>query len=76
MKKRKRNTVDTVAITKSKLAIDKSILKQVKNKNNIVYGGRALRANLGWRARPFSRDWDVYSQQPKRDATQLTQQLI
>ena len=54
---------------------NKIIEQQVKKNNEIVYGARALNANVGnFNSRPTD-DYDIYSNTPKQSATQLSTQL-
>lgn len=53
---------------------DRVILNQAKKNKSIVYGGQALKANMGFIARP-TRDYDIFSNNPKRSARQLQSSL-
>lgn len=53
---------------------DKIVLSQVKRDNNIVYGGQAIKRQIG----PFARDtkdWDIFSTRPKQSANKLERSL-
>lgn len=54
---------------------DKPIIKQVKRDKNIIYGARAIKAQIGGAfARP-TKDYDILSNAPKRSAHQLQKKL-
>lgn len=55
--------------------IDKTIKKQAKKRESIIYGARALRAQMPlFLTRPTG-DWDVFSKRPKRSARRLEKKL-
>lgn len=53
---------------------DRTILRQAKKNKSIVYGARALKANMGFLGRP-TQDYDVFSKTPKKSARQLQRSL-
>jgi len=72
MRKRKHNPV---GILKSKLYSDDIILVQAKKNKSIVYGGRAIQANIGrLKSRP-TQDWDIFSSNPTKSANQIKNKL-
>lgn len=53
---------------------EKIILGQIKANKNIVYGGQSIKKQIGIFGRE-TKDYDVYSKKPKRDADKLVKQL-
>lgn len=54
--------------------IEKSILNQTKKEKNIIFGGQAIKAQIG----PFGRytiDFDIFSKNPKKSAMKTEKNL-
>ena len=56
------------------LGTGKIIEKQVKKDNNIIYGARAAKKQIGFVARP-TQDYDILSPRPRRSARKLERNL-
>jgi len=52
----------------------KTILKQVKQDKNIIYGAQAIKKHIGFLARP-TQDYDIISKKPQKSAKKLTKTL-
>lgn len=52
----------------------KVIKKQVRSNDSIIFGGQAIKAQIGFFARPTN-DYDILSMQPKKSARQLARTL-
>jgi len=50
------------------------IKKHVKKRKEVIHGGRALNAQIGFLSRP-SQDYDVFSKKPKQSAKKLKKKL-
>jgi|GEM_PF-3663183 len=54
---------------------DTNIKRHTEKKGNIIYGARSIQAQIGnLNARP-TKDFDIYSKQPKQDARQLAKKM-
>ena len=53
---------------------DEIIKNQTKRKDNIVYGGRSLKKQLGFLSRSTN-DWDIISTKPRMDAVEVERKL-
>ena len=51
--------------------IRKTILKQTKKDNNVIYGARAVMAQAHPVTRRLTEDYDIYSKTPRRSAKKL-----
>lgn len=54
--------------------IQRKILKQARNKKEIVYGAQSIRKQLGYRARE-TKDYDLYAKNPKAEARRIEKKL-
>lgn len=53
---------------------DRIIQNNIRKNKDVVYGGRAIQAQIGPLARP-TRDWDVFSKHPKKRALEVERKL-
>ncbi len=58
----------------NKAKIDKTILKEVKKKKEIVYGAQSIKKQIGFLGRPTI-DWDILSKTPEQSAKQTEKEL-
>jgi len=66
--------MNPLKIFSTKLQEDEVTLKQIKQDRNTIYGARAIKQHLGWRARE-TKDYDAYSNNPRRSAKKLKNKL-
>ena len=58
-----------------KKEISKIIEKQVKKGNKIIYGSKAMNAQIHPFTRRYSPDYDIYTNTPRKDAIELDKKL-
>ncbi len=63
-----------IPIAINKLQRNNIIVPHIKEKGNIVYGARSIIAQLGLLSRQ-TKDWDMFSKNPKEDAIELQGKL-
>jgi len=76
-RKRKFPTIKIPNVTKEffiKPEITNTILKQAKKDKNIIYGGQAIKKQLGILGR-YTEDFDVFSKKPKKAARKTEKQI-
>ena len=58
----------------NKRKIDKTILKEVKKNDEIVYGAQSIKKQIGFLGRPTV-DWDILSKTPQQSAKKTEEEL-
>lgn len=71
----KKKPIHTFSFAMNEMAIKPIILGQVKKNKSIVYGAKALMVQIPLGATRQTRDYDIFSDNPRKSARQLERKL-